>query len=73
MYQKDGEKVCPPYWWPSHVAFEGISDVMRSDNVRDAYEAGRQYYMNRQRDQVKLAKEMLMYLFRDCIYSSYIV
>ena len=52
FYKKDGEKVPPPCWWPSHVPFEGISDVMLAENVRDAYEAGRQYYKSIHNDEV---------------------
>ena len=46
LYSKDGERVTPPTWWPEHVKFEGISDVMHVENIRDAYEAGRQHFID---------------------------
>ena len=44
VYQKEGERVDPPVWWPHHVNFEKIADFMLAEDIREAYEAGRQYF-----------------------------
>ena len=44
-YTRNGEPVSPPEWWPADIAFEHVSDVMLAQDIRTAYEAGRNHFM----------------------------